>query len=172
METLTRVMARTVYGLDMGDLPLERLTEQKRKRRPQLPQERRSFNKESFTRWSRMEKSNAPKQIVSTVNKTGSPIVSPQVQKPPLLPSSEVVNPVPINVPKRPNVLSTTNSAFFPTSTPATDSMSPIRTVASSPSTVTAGQLLFVLSSPLYTRQFHTLIVANSRKCLDIRYCS
>ncbi len=32
METLTRVLARTVYGIDLSDLPLERLTEQKRKK--------------------------------------------------------------------------------------------------------------------------------------------
>ncbi|XP_015748579.1 PREDICTED: ral GTPase-activating protein subunit alpha-1-like, partial [Acropora digitifera] len=65
IETLTRVMARTVYGLDMGDLPLERLTEQKqkRKRRPQVTQERAAFTKASFTRWSRMERANAPKQL-------------------------------------------------------------------------------------------------------------
>ena len=33
METLTRVLARQVYGLDLYDLPLERLSEQKEKRR-------------------------------------------------------------------------------------------------------------------------------------------
>lgn len=33
METLTRVLARQVYGLDLQDLPLERLSEQKEKRR-------------------------------------------------------------------------------------------------------------------------------------------
>ncbi|XP_055879751.1 ral GTPase-activating protein subunit alpha-2-like isoform X3 [Biomphalaria glabrata] len=33
METLTRVLARQVYGLDLNDLPLERLSEQKEKRR-------------------------------------------------------------------------------------------------------------------------------------------
>ena len=33
METLTRVLARQVYGLDLLDLPLERLSEQKEKRR-------------------------------------------------------------------------------------------------------------------------------------------
>jgi hypothetical protein len=32
METLTRVLARQVYGLDLLDLPLERLSEQKAKR--------------------------------------------------------------------------------------------------------------------------------------------
>ena len=142
METLTRVMARTVYGLDMADLPLERLTEQKRKRRPQLPQERLNFNKTSFTRWSRMEKSNVPKQIVSTVNKsddkTGFPVISPQAQKPPSSLPGEVVHPVSNNSPKHPRVLSTTNSTFFPASTPGVDTVSPIRNVTSSPS-VTAG---------------------------------
>ena len=30
METLTRVLARQVYGLDLQNLPLERLSEQKK----------------------------------------------------------------------------------------------------------------------------------------------
>ena len=33
METLTRVLARHVYELDLNDLPLDRLSEQKAKRR-------------------------------------------------------------------------------------------------------------------------------------------
>lgn len=33
LETLTRVLARHVYNLDLNDLPLDRLTEQKAKRR-------------------------------------------------------------------------------------------------------------------------------------------
>lgn len=33
METLTRVLARHVYHLDLSDLPLDRLTEQKAKRK-------------------------------------------------------------------------------------------------------------------------------------------
>lgn len=33
METLTRVLARQVYNLDLNDLPLDRLSEQKAKRR-------------------------------------------------------------------------------------------------------------------------------------------
>ena len=33
METLTRVLARHVYNLDLNDLPLDRLSEQKAKRR-------------------------------------------------------------------------------------------------------------------------------------------
>lgn len=38
METLNRVLARLVYGLDLNDLPLERLSEQKqKKRRGRLP---------------------------------------------------------------------------------------------------------------------------------------
>ena len=147
METLTRVLARTVYGLDMADLPLERLTEQKRKRRPQLNQERRTFNKSSFSRWSRMDKSNAPKQFVSNVNKTGDysgfPVISPQAHKPPVLSTSTVGEPVPNNSPRRQRILSTTNSAFLPTSKPGVDSVSPLRKVASSPATVTAGELLY-----------------------------
>ena len=145
METLTRVMARTVYGLDMADLPLERLTEQKRKRRPQFNQERRTFNKSSFSRWSRMDKSNAPKQFVSNVNETGdnggSPVITPRAQKP-ILSTSAVGEPASNNSPKRPRILSTTNSAFLPTSKPGVDSVSPIRNVTSAP-TVIAGELLY-----------------------------
>ena len=33
LETLTRVVARQVYDLDLNNLPLDRLTEQKSKRR-------------------------------------------------------------------------------------------------------------------------------------------
>lgn len=33
METLTRVLARQVYDLDLNDLPLDRLSEQKQKKR-------------------------------------------------------------------------------------------------------------------------------------------
>jgi len=33
METLTRVLARHVYNLDLTSLPLDRLTEQKAKRK-------------------------------------------------------------------------------------------------------------------------------------------
>jgi hypothetical protein len=33
METLTRVLAHNVYSLDLQDLPLQRLSEQKEKRR-------------------------------------------------------------------------------------------------------------------------------------------
>uniref|UniRef100_T1JGD1 Rap-GAP domain-containing protein n=1 Tax=Strigamia maritima TaxID=126957 RepID=T1JGD1_STRMM len=52
METLTRVLARLVYGLDLTDLPLDRLSEQKqKKRRGRLnPSDQRA----SFSRsWSR-----------------------------------------------------------------------------------------------------------------------
>lgn len=33
MDTLTRVLARHVYNLDLNDLPLDRLSEQKSKKR-------------------------------------------------------------------------------------------------------------------------------------------
>ena len=138
MGTLTRVMARSVYGLDMTDLPLERLTEQKRKRRPQVPHERKIFSKASFSRWSRMEKASAPNQMVSTVNDPNA-IVSPQVLNPRKLSHEERRRPLSVNLPKHAKVVSTTNSAFLPSNTPAVDSLSPIRTIASSPSTFTAG---------------------------------
>lgn len=142
METLTRVMARTVYGLDMGDLPLERLTEQKRKRRPQITQDKRAFNKASFTRWSRMEKSNVPKQFVSNVHKNGdkagAPVITPQPKKSPILSTNEISGPVPNKSLEHSKVLTSSNSAFFPSSKPVMDRVSAIRKIASSP-TVTAG---------------------------------
>ena len=152
METLTRVMARTVYGLDMADLPLERLTEQKRKRRPHLQQERRQFNKASFSRWSRMEKPNVPKQAMLTGDKTvqneksDMPVLQ-QAQKPLVLGRQEGVQLQSSSSPKQlPKVLSSTNSASFSTSTSG-DHESPFRSVASSPA-VAAGllpsMLLFV----------------------------
>ena len=146
METLTRVMARTVYGLDMADLPLERLTEQKRKRRPHLQQERLQFNKSSFSRWSRMERSNGPKQMMSKGDKTihskkSETSTSQQTQKP-LLSSHEGDQVSSGSSPKHPDVkvFPNVSSAFFPSSTSG-DKEPPIRNVASSPSAlaVTAG---------------------------------
>lgn len=32
METLTKVLARNLYSLDLGDLPLDKLSEQKQKK--------------------------------------------------------------------------------------------------------------------------------------------
>ena len=150
METLTRVMARTLYGLDMADLPLERLTEQKRKRRPHLQQERYQFNKQSFSRWSRMEKANAsPKQIMSTEDKTGenekpnTPVL-PQAQRP-LVISRPVGDQLQSrSSPKPPaKVLSSANNASFPTSA-SRDDDSPFRSVASSPA-VAAGLSVVVV---------------------------
>lgn len=136
IETLTRVMARTVYGLDMGDLPLERLTEQKqkRKRRPQVTQERAAFTKASFTRWSRMEKANAPKQLTlySNGDKAGSPVISSRPQISLILPSNDPGRPASNKMHEH------SNSAIFPTSTPVEDNVSALRKSASSP-TVTAG---------------------------------
>lgn len=145
METLTRVMARTVYGLDMGDLPLERLTEQKRKRRPHVQQDRQQFNKASFSRWSRMEnRSNiSAKQIMPTVDKTGEnekseTQVLPQAQKPLVLSRHEGDQVQFSSSPKHPaKVLLNLNSASFPAST-SRDNESSFRSVSSCPA-VTAG---------------------------------
>ena len=85
METLTRVLARTLYGLDLGDLPLDRLSEQKRKRRRHQITEKSNFNRTSFTRWSKME-TNSPRPVVInaeqiTAKKNGSPIL-PKARRP------------------------------------------------------------------------------------------
>lgn len=37
MDTLTRVLARNVYSLDLSDLPLDRLSEQKSKKSRRVP---------------------------------------------------------------------------------------------------------------------------------------
>lgn len=37
MDTLTRVLARNVYSLDLSDLPLDRLSEQKSKKTRRVP---------------------------------------------------------------------------------------------------------------------------------------
>ncbi|XP_070578074.1 ral GTPase-activating protein subunit alpha-1-like isoform X2 [Ptychodera flava] len=59
METLTRVLARHVYNLDLSDLPLDKLSEQKQKRRRgrQLPSQKTSGHHErSFSKgWSRTD---------------------------------------------------------------------------------------------------------------------
>ena len=85
METLTRVMSRTVYGLDMGDLPLDRLSEQKfKKRRHQLQDKPRLAYQKSFSRWSRMVHG-SPKPIRAAAaaksSDTESPPIAPNAHK-------------------------------------------------------------------------------------------
>ena len=145
METLTRVMARTVYGLDMTDLPLERLTEQKRKRRSHVQQERGQFNKASFSRWSRMEKPNIPKQVklagdtIAESEKSDTPALQ-QTQKPLVLVRQEDVQLHSSDSPKHPPKLpSSTSSVSFSTNTSG-DHEIPFRRFASSPA-VAAGLL-------------------------------
>ncbi|KAJ8308029.1 hypothetical protein KUTeg_012903 [Tegillarca granosa] len=58
METLTRVLARQVYNLDLHDLPLDRLSEQKEKRRRGRSQDmtKNKINDRSFSKgWSKNE---------------------------------------------------------------------------------------------------------------------
>ncbi|XP_062620262.1 ral GTPase-activating protein subunit alpha-1-like [Saccostrea cucullata] len=58
MDTLTKVLAKQVYGLDLTDLPLQRLTEQKEKRRRGKSQDipRNKNNDKSFSRsWGKNE---------------------------------------------------------------------------------------------------------------------
>ncbi|XP_056021439.1 ral GTPase-activating protein subunit alpha-1-like isoform X5 [Ostrea edulis] len=58
MDTLTRVLAKQVYGLDLTDLPLQRLTEQKEKRRRGKSQEiprNRNCDKSFSRSWSKNE---------------------------------------------------------------------------------------------------------------------
>ena len=58
METLTRVLAHNVYSLDLQDLPLQRLSEQKEKRRRGRSQDVPKYktNEKSFSKaWSKSE---------------------------------------------------------------------------------------------------------------------
>ena len=154
METLTRVMARTVYGLDMADLPLDRLTERKRKRQPQVHQhDTFQFNRnKSFSRWSRMERREAPKQLILTTADTNaeksSLLASPRAQKAGFASSAEE----PRRSPRYPKVLFSPNSAFHSTSSSAEDNESSGRDVVVLPPTVAAGKLLAValLEMPKY----------------------
>ncbi|XP_048586068.1 ral GTPase-activating protein subunit alpha-2 [Nematostella vectensis] len=88
LQTLTRVLARTVYNLDLDDLPLDRLSEQKRKRRRHQVQDKPNFDKLAFSRWSRMESrgTGSPKMIRSSleVKSEGmsSAPVTPNIKRP------------------------------------------------------------------------------------------
>ncbi|KAK3764075.1 hypothetical protein RRG08_046540 [Elysia crispata] len=84
METLTRVLARQVYGLDLNDLPLERLSEQKEKRRrgkestKGKPTSLRTTQKleKSFSRgWS-----GSDSQPINTLRSSTSSAPSPETQ--------------------------------------------------------------------------------------------
>ncbi|KAJ1102912.1 hypothetical protein NDU88_000351 [Pleurodeles waltl] len=74
METLTKVLAKNVYHLDLNDLPLDKLSEQKQKKRkgtgPEFP--KASVDK-SFSRgWSRDQPGQVPMRQRSATT-TGSP---------------------------------------------------------------------------------------------------
>ena len=145
METLTRVMARTVYELDMADLPLERLTEQKRKRRPHVQQDRGQFNKASFSRWSRMEKPNIPKQVmlagdqIAESETSDTPMLQ-QAQKPLVLARQDGVKLQSSSSPKHPPKVSSNTSSVSLSTNTSGDHEIPFRSVASSPA-VSAGLL-------------------------------
>ncbi|KAL5008782.1 hypothetical protein ScPMuIL_014363 [Solemya velum] len=71
METVTRVLARQVYGLDLYDLPLQRLSEQKEKRRRGKSQDTQkpktsTIDKTFLTGWSQNDGGNG------NAEKTGS----------------------------------------------------------------------------------------------------
>lgn len=91
-------MARTVYSLDLEDLPLVRLSEQKRKKRRHQVESKTQFDKDSFTRWSKMGShgTGSPKVIRGTLEKSNgsSAPVTPNVQRPTAnVASSEVYPP-------------------------------------------------------------------------------
>jgi hypothetical protein len=60
LETLTRVLARHVYNLDLNDLPLDRLTEQKAKKR----------------RGGKQQSGDQPQAIFSSTGRRGSEMSS------------------------------------------------------------------------------------------------
>ena len=62
MDILTRVLARQVYNLDMHDLPLDRLSEQKEKRRRGTKNPPTSPRARTFARgWSRTDGLSSPR---------------------------------------------------------------------------------------------------------------
>lgn len=65
-------MARTVYALDLEDLPLARLSEQKRKRRRHQFENKSEFTKDSFARLSKMQTHSTTNQKRER-NNAGSP---------------------------------------------------------------------------------------------------
>lgn len=65
METLTRVMVRLVYNLDLNNLPLDRLSEQKQKRRK-----------------GRLQPSDPQSQTVSTQGSMASTVTQPTLNSP------------------------------------------------------------------------------------------
>ncbi|XP_064622191.1 ral GTPase-activating protein subunit alpha-1-like isoform X2 [Lineus longissimus] len=74
METLTRVLARQVYSLDLSDLPLDRLSEQKEKRRRGVrPHEgpAQKVRARTFSRgWSRSDSSSGMTVTLNASNQT------------------------------------------------------------------------------------------------------
>ncbi|KAL8608299.1 hypothetical protein ACOMHN_042166 [Nucella lapillus] len=82
METLTRVLARQVYGLDLLDLPLERLSEQKEKRRRGKESTKmKSSTEKSFTRgWSRSD-GQMTNTLRSSTNSAPTPETTPSFER-------------------------------------------------------------------------------------------
>uniref|UniRef100_A0A8C8SKD0 Ral GTPase activating protein catalytic subunit alpha 1 n=1 Tax=Pelusios castaneus TaxID=367368 RepID=A0A8C8SKD0_9SAUR len=76
METLTKVLARNLYSLDLSDLPLDKLSEQKQKKHKGKgvgPEFQKSSVDKSFSRgWSRDQPGQAPMRQRSATT-TGSP---------------------------------------------------------------------------------------------------
>lgn len=68
LETLTRVLARQVYNLDLTNLPLDRLSEQKSKRRPRVTSKTENSNQmvstESHPHQVERQDSSAPEETV------------------------------------------------------------------------------------------------------------
>ena len=109
LQTLTRVMSRTVYALDLEDLPLVRLSEQKRKKRRHQLEKTTQFTKDSFARLSKMEthsitnqkrdknSSGSPKLLRDTPDKSvgmSSAPVTPNAQRPSIDGTSSKVYPL------------------------------------------------------------------------------
>lgn len=102
-------MARTVYGLDLEDLPLVRLNEQKRRKKRQQLESKPPFTKD-FARISKMEIHSTINQKRERNNLTGSPKllrevptqsagmssapVTPNAQRPEIEPGAATVYPL------------------------------------------------------------------------------
>ncbi|KAK6182371.1 hypothetical protein SNE40_010078 [Patella caerulea] len=74
METLTRVLANQVYGLHLYDLPLERLSEQKEKRKRGKESRSRSVCDKGFSRsWGRNESGSTLRGSTNSAPSSDSP---------------------------------------------------------------------------------------------------
>ena len=89
METLTRVMARTVYGIDLQDPPLEKLTQRSKVKKfgrgKMIESSSFEVRQQSFSRgWSRVHGQIKTTQVANEDNSAKKPLVLQKPEKHPL----------------------------------------------------------------------------------------